>query len=141
MEGLIPFLFRALKKPRPHHNFRSFSDGSTRSYHVLLASDAIDGSSHRRTRSEFQPPTVDFLQQRSGLEFSHPRSFNKALRSSTHLIPTPDGSSTDHDSLPVLGENCRRDYQIEVNARKGILAYSYQVTASRDTVQRNRHRN
>ncbi|KAL8239508.1 hypothetical protein R6Q59_016075 [Mikania micrantha] len=67
MEGLIPFLMHAVKKPKPHNNYRSVSVGSTRSYHVLVGSDApVDGSSHRRTRSEFRSPTDDFLEQRSG---------------------------------------------------------------------------
>ncbi|KAL8209566.1 hypothetical protein R6Q57_006298 [Mikania cordata] len=67
MEGLIPFLMHAVKKPKPHNNYRSVSVGSTRSYHVLVGSDApVDESSHRRTRSEFRSPTDDFLEQRSG---------------------------------------------------------------------------
>ncbi|KAG6406655.1 hypothetical protein SASPL_134261 [Salvia splendens] len=54
MEGLIPLLIRAMKKQRPQHAYRclSVSENSTgRSYHLLLA----DGSSHRRTRSDFNP--------------------------------------------------------------------------------------
>ncbi|KAI3707968.1 hypothetical protein L2E82_36938 [Cichorium intybus] len=67
MEGLIPFLMHAMKKQRPQNNYRSVSVGSTRSYHVLVGADAtVDGSSHRRTRSEFQSPTADFPEQRSG---------------------------------------------------------------------------
>ncbi|XP_016539429.1 uncharacterized protein LOC107840181 [Capsicum annuum] len=64
MEGLIPFLLHAIKKQRPHHNsFRCLSDTSNRSYHILVGTDSVEGSSHRRTRSDFQPPvtTVDFL--------------------------------------------------------------------------------
>ncbi|KAF7126518.1 hypothetical protein RHSIM_Rhsim11G0151000 [Rhododendron simsii] len=82
MEGLIPMLFHALKKQRPHNSFRCFSEGSisNRSYHRLIGpQDSVDGSSHhRRTRSEFQPSTVDHFQdQRSGQEFSRSTSFNK----------------------------------------------------------------
>ncbi|XP_028125861.1 uncharacterized protein LOC114322697 [Camellia sinensis] len=77
MEGLIPMLINALKKQRPHHAYRGLSEGSNRSYHLLMAPDSREGSSHRRTRSEFQPPTVDFLDQQSTLEFSHSRSFNR----------------------------------------------------------------
>ncbi|KAF7127948.1 hypothetical protein RHSIM_Rhsim11G0153200 [Rhododendron simsii] len=73
MEGLIPMLFHALKKQRPHNSFRCFSEGSisNRSYHRLIGpQDSVDGSSHHcRTRSKFQPSTVDHFQdQRSGEE-------------------------------------------------------------------------
>ncbi|CAK9150070.1 unnamed protein product [Ilex paraguariensis] len=78
MEGLIPFLFQALKKPRPHNRYRSFSETSTRSYHLLVGGDSVEGSSHRRTRSEFQPPTFDVLQQNSGVEYlSNSKSFSR----------------------------------------------------------------
>ncbi|GLU03351.1 hypothetical protein SLE2022_205540 [Rubroshorea leprosula] len=65
MEGLIPYLIHAMKKQRPHHGFRSMSMGSSRSYHLLLGGgqDSLEGSSHRRTRSDFQPPTVEFVEQ------------------------------------------------------------------------------
>ncbi|KAH6789914.1 beta-1 [Perilla frutescens var. frutescens] len=54
MEGLIPILIRAMKKQRPQHAYRCLSENSTgRSYHLLLAGDSADGSSHRRTRSDF----------------------------------------------------------------------------------------
>ncbi|EYU37569.1 hypothetical protein ABFS82_02G044400 [Erythranthe guttata] len=57
MEGLIPFLLRAVKKQKPQNVYRSLSENSIgRSYHLLLAGDSVDGSSHRRTRSDFQPP-------------------------------------------------------------------------------------
>lgn len=70
-------LFRAIKKQRPGHSYRSFSEGSNRSYHKLIGSqDSVDGSSHhRRTRSEFQPSTVDHFMDRQ--EFSRSTSFNK----------------------------------------------------------------
>ncbi|TMW96831.1 hypothetical protein EJD97_006709 [Solanum chilense] len=64
MEGLIPFLLHAMKKHKPHQKtFRCLSDTSNRSYHMLIQAESMEGSSHRRTRSEFQPPvtTVDFL--------------------------------------------------------------------------------
>ncbi|XP_059311283.1 uncharacterized protein LOC132062811 [Lycium ferocissimum] len=81
MEGLIPFLLHAMKKQKPHHNsFRCLSDTSNRSYHMLVGTDSIEGSSHRRTRSEFQPPvTVDFM------NLPQPRSFNN--RTSSLLSP------------------------------------------------------
>uniref|UniRef100_A0A7N1A071 Uncharacterized protein n=1 Tax=Kalanchoe fedtschenkoi TaxID=63787 RepID=A0A7N1A071_KALFE len=57
MEGLIPYLLQAIKKDKPPHHQRrrnSFSEGSTRSYHLLMDHiDSFTGSSHRRTRSEF----------------------------------------------------------------------------------------
>ncbi|KAL2231521.1 UNVERIFIED_CONTAM: hypothetical protein Sindi_1746500 [Sesamum indicum] len=76
MEGLIPLLLHAMKKQRPQNAYRCLSENSTngRSYHLLLAGDAVEGSSHRRTRSEFQPSsTVDFS---SGSEhLPHAKSF------------------------------------------------------------------
>ncbi|KAL4320046.1 hypothetical protein GQ457_18G015950 [Hibiscus cannabinus] len=70
MEGLIPYLIHAMRKQKPTHRYRSMSVGSSRGYHLLLGqspAESVEGSSHRRTRSEFQPPTVDYLEQRSGL--------------------------------------------------------------------------
>ncbi|PON74804.1 hypothetical protein PanWU01x14_048630 [Parasponia andersonii] len=79
MEGLIPYLLHALKKDRPKNSYRSLSDTSNRSYHRLLSgsthNNLPDGSSHRRTRSEFQPPPpLDFLEHRS-------LSYNRGLPS------------------------------------------------------------
>ncbi|XP_027366687.1 uncharacterized protein LOC113872967 [Abrus precatorius] len=71
MEGLIPYLIHVMKKQKPHHHsFRSFShsESSNRSYHLLLGSDSFTGSSHRRTRSDFQPPTTEFLEHRHGVD-------------------------------------------------------------------------
>ncbi|KAL9317309.1 hypothetical protein ACSQ67_013826 [Phaseolus vulgaris] len=58
------------QKPHAHRSYRSFShsESSTRSYHLLLAADSFTGSSHRRTRSDFQPPTSEFSEQRHGAE-------------------------------------------------------------------------
>ncbi|KAA0044340.1 putative beta-D-xylosidase 5 isoform X2 [Cucumis melo var. makuwa] len=83
MEGLIPYLFHAMKKQKPRHSYRSQSVGSSRSYHLLIT--ANDESSHRRTRSDYQPPTFEFLdQQRPSQELTHSRSVNKvAFGSST----------------------------------------------------------
>ncbi|KAI3445886.1 hypothetical protein Pfo_002551 [Paulownia fortunei] len=75
MEGLIPFLLHAMKKQRPQNAYRCLSENSTgRSYHLLLAGDSVEGSPHRWTRSDFQPPTpVDYL---SGSEnLTHAKSF------------------------------------------------------------------
>ncbi|KAL8264672.1 hypothetical protein R6Q59_022802 [Mikania micrantha] len=65
MEGLIPFLMHAIKKPRPHNTYRSVSVTSTPSYHILVGSDAqVERSPHRRTRSEFHAPAADFRDPR-----------------------------------------------------------------------------
>ena len=80
MEGLIPYLIHAMKKQKPRHHYRSMSVGSSRGYHLLTGQsqpESVEGSSHRRTRSEFQPPTVEFFEQRSGLEFLSPKGYNK----------------------------------------------------------------
>ena len=79
MEGLIPYLLHALKKDKPKNRYRSYSDTSNRSYHRLLSgsihnNNMAEGSSHRRTRSEFQPPpALDFLELQRSL--SHNRGF------------------------------------------------------------------
>ncbi|CAM8923970.1 unnamed protein product [Rhodiola kirilowii] len=62
MEGLIPYLLHAIKKDKPQQSRRhnSFSEGSTRSYHLLMdyvARESLTGSSHRRSRSEFAQPS------------------------------------------------------------------------------------
>ncbi|KAE8725634.1 putative transferase [Hibiscus syriacus] len=79
MEGLIPYLIHAMKKEKPTHRYRSMSVGSSRGYHLLLGqspADSVEGSSHRRTRSEFQPPTAEYFEQRSGLGMVSPRGNN-----------------------------------------------------------------
>ncbi|RDX69621.1 hypothetical protein CR513_51239, partial [Mucuna pruriens] len=71
MEGLIPYLIHVIKKQKPHkRSYRSFShsESSNRSYHLLLASDSFSGSSHRRTRSDFQPPSSEFLEHRHAVD-------------------------------------------------------------------------
>ncbi|OWM64786.1 uncharacterized protein LOC116203817 [Punica granatum] len=92
MEGLIPYLMHAMRKQRPQHSYRCLSDASNRSYHLLTGSDSHDGSSHRRTRSEFLPPAsasmMEFSEQRSA--FESPRGLNRASVASTS---TTTGSS------------------------------------------------
>ncbi|KAJ0546630.1 hypothetical protein HanIR_Chr08g0363091 [Helianthus annuus] len=44
MEGLIPLLMHAVKKPKPQNSYRSVS---TRSYHVLVGADAKEDGSPR----------------------------------------------------------------------------------------------
>ncbi|KAL7119122.1 hypothetical protein ACP275_02G043700 [Erythranthe tilingii] len=95
MEGLIPFLLRAVKKQKPQNAYRCLSENSIgRSYHLLLAGDSVDGSSHRRTRSDFQPPQTSAGYSSSGSEInltqaknfvvggaaSHPLSAENGLR-------------------------------------------------------------
>lgn len=86
MEGLIPFLINAVKKQRPHHHsYRSLSAGSSRSYHLLIGGDqSVEGSSHRRTRSEFQPPSLDLLEQ---------KSLSRDSNSNNIRISTPSNAS------------------------------------------------
>ncbi|KAF8081749.1 hypothetical protein N665_0868s0005, partial [Sinapis alba] len=61
MEGLIPYLIHAIKK---HHRYRSMSVGSSCSYRPLMMGQ--EGSSHRRTRSEYKPPVImDMFDQTS----------------------------------------------------------------------------
>ncbi|KAL6560751.1 hypothetical protein OROGR_004310 [Orobanche gracilis] len=62
MEGLIPFLLKAVKKQAPLSAYRSLSENSVtgRGYHLLLAGDSSEGSSHRRTRSDYQPPSTAY---------------------------------------------------------------------------------
>ncbi|KAG5625333.1 hypothetical protein H5410_010551 [Solanum commersonii] len=48
---------------------------------MLIRADSIKGSSHHRTRSEFQPPiTIDFL------DLPQPRSFNNRATSLFSLV-------------------------------------------------------
>ncbi|KAK9715847.1 hypothetical protein RND81_06G193600 [Saponaria officinalis] len=58
MEGLIPYVIRAIKRQTLHKNgYRCLSNASRHDYDHLLASagNSIDnGSSHRRTQSEFR---------------------------------------------------------------------------------------
>ncbi|ESQ47932.1 hypothetical protein EUTSA_v10021824mg [Eutrema salsugineum] len=72
MEGLIPYLIHAIKKDHKpqHHKYRSMSIGSSRSYRPLMmgheGSSSLQGSSHRRTRSEYKPPVImDMFDQTS----------------------------------------------------------------------------
>ncbi|KAL3843850.1 hypothetical protein ACJIZ3_001253 [Penstemon smallii] len=64
MEGLIPFLLNVVKKQRPQNAYRCLSESSSgRSYHLLIGGDSVEGSSHRRNRSDFpkSSSTVDYL--------------------------------------------------------------------------------
>ncbi|KAK4424265.1 hypothetical protein Salat_1619900 [Sesamum alatum] len=106
MEGLIPFLLHAVKKQRPQNAYRCLSENSTtgRSYHLLLAGDSVEGgSSHRRTRSDFQPSsTVDFS---SGSEHL-PRVKSLAARG-----PTASPSDADN-GLRHRGFTSASHYQV-----------------------------
>ncbi|XP_051144238.1 uncharacterized protein LOC127260527 [Andrographis paniculata] len=58
MEGLIPFLVRAVKKQRPQNAYRCLSDNSTgRSYHLLVAGGG-SGGDDGRIRCDLQPPAT-----------------------------------------------------------------------------------
>ncbi|XP_050363436.1 uncharacterized protein LOC126782263 [Argentina anserina] len=95
MEGLIPYFLHAIKKQRPQHKFRSFSgSNSNRSYQLLATgNDSLEGSSHRRTRSEFPAPAAaDLFQQQSELEFAHSRSYKEEGGASAGGASLPGGS-------------------------------------------------
>eukprot|EP00257_Ricinus_communis_P027204 XP_025014618.1 uncharacterized protein LOC112536198 [Ricinus communis] len=98
MEGLIPYILHAIKKQRPHRTYKSFSEGSSRSYHLLIGSgDSINGSSHRRTRSEFQPPAMELLEQRSALEYVRSSSLRKrSVNSPTVASESKFGTTAYH---------------------------------------------
>lgn len=69
MEGLIPLVFKALKKKRERSKYQSLSRGSTRSCRFPSTENIVElsfeGSSHRRTRSDFPTPASDFREWRS----------------------------------------------------------------------------
>ncbi|KAK7357591.1 hypothetical protein VNO80_16884 [Phaseolus coccineus] len=100
MEGLIPYLIHAMKKQKPHvhRSYRSFShsESSNRSYHMLLASDSFTGSSHRRTRSDFQPPTSEFLEQRHGADgfLVSPRGPTTTVNANASYAAQPSTNTT-----------------------------------------------
>ncbi|KAF9665936.1 hypothetical protein SADUNF_Sadunf16G0177000 [Salix dunnii] len=98
MEGLIPYLLHSIKKQRPRNSYRSLSIGSSRSYHLLMGGDqgeSLNGSSHRRTRSEYQPPPLEFSEQRASLDFLRSGSLRKRSLNS----PSMTGGSK-FDSYP-----------------------------------------
>lgn len=95
MEGLIPYLVHAMKKQKPHHSYRSFSVGSSRSYHLLIGGDSFEGSSHRRARSDFQQPAVEFPGQRSGAEF-----ISGAIKGSVNAPSQAIGTGSRFNSCP-----------------------------------------
>ncbi|CAN1141421.1 hypothetical protein LINPERPRIM_LOCUS25487 [Linum perenne] len=108
MDGLIPFLIHAMKKhnkPAHHHlrSFKSFSEGSTRSYHLLVGDSSFNGSSHRRTRSDFQPSTTDLLDQRPAavLDLIRSGSLRKGLTSYT----SPTMAASGHDRAYEFSKN------------------------------------
>ncbi|KAK1317984.1 hypothetical protein QJS10_CPA05g01220 [Acorus calamus] len=63
MEGLIPFLFHKIKKTRAEKGYQGLSTGSSHggSYRQLIdrrSTEQMEGSSHRRVRSDF--PAVSY---------------------------------------------------------------------------------
>lgn len=74
--------------------------GSTRSYHLLNGGDAEGSfSSHRRTRSDFQPPpssTQSMNQQTSGIQFTRSRTVNTNNGSSTTGLKMASQQETSH---------------------------------------------
>lgn len=93
MEGLIPYLIHAIKKDHKpqHQTYRSMSVGSSRSYRPLMmgqeGSSSVQGSSHRRTRSDYNPPVImDMFDQRSsgfGQEFVNKESSSQNIARKT----------------------------------------------------------
>ncbi|KAJ9175154.1 hypothetical protein P3X46_013733 [Hevea brasiliensis] len=105
MEGLIPYLLHAMKKQRPYNSYRSFSEGSSCSYHLLVGGgDSFNGSSHRRTRSEFQQPNMEFLEKRSGLEYLHSNSLRKRSVNSTSMAAGGSKLTSSYNN-PHYGKN------------------------------------
>jgi hypothetical protein len=94
MEGLIPFLLHSIKKQKPHNSYRSLSMGSSRSYRLLMGGegDSVNGSSHRRTRSDYQPPPMESLELRANLDFLRSGSLRKR---SVNSPPMTGGSKFD----------------------------------------------
>ncbi|KAK1385720.1 Beta-D-xylosidase [Heracleum sosnowskyi] len=93
MEGLIPFLIHTIKKQKSHNKYRSLSDNSNRSYHILMGANSVEGSSHRRTRSD-----VDFFEKKSGYSddyLAHSSGMNKSssVRTSNVQASKQVGSS------------------------------------------------
>lgn len=103
MEGLIPYLLHAMKKKRPQHKYRSFSgnNNSNRSYHLLIgANDSLEGSSHRRTRSEFPAPATADL-----FEFTHSASYKEDGGVSASL---PGGPNKGFYPYQVANRKCSK---------------------------------
>ncbi|KAJ4966509.1 hypothetical protein NE237_018358 [Protea cynaroides] len=86
MEGLIPCIVKALKRQKSQRSSLSPSESWSRSYYRPLNSKgSSDGSSHRRTRSDFQPPVAELLENRSSdVQFLHSGS----LKTDSFLIPS-----------------------------------------------------
>ncbi|KAF8404885.1 hypothetical protein HHK36_009780 [Tetracentron sinense] len=106
MEGLIPFILHAIKKQKPHNSYRCVSEGSSRSYRPLTEMESLEGSSLRRTRSEFPPPASDFLEHR----FIHSRSLKKesVLSPSKPKDSAQIGSYPHHASKKIAFSHLRR---------------------------------
>ncbi|KAL5070288.1 hypothetical protein RYX36_021175 [Vicia faba] len=110
MEGLIPYLIHAIKKQKPHqHSLNrsvSHSGSISRSYHLLLESESVSGSSHRRTRSEFQQPTSEFLEHRFGVDgvLVSPRGLTV-----TALHPTTANATASH-ATPQPSKNFNNNH-------------------------------
>ncbi|KAH0767186.1 hypothetical protein KY290_003088 [Solanum tuberosum] len=70
---------------------------------MLLRAESIEGSSHRRTRSEFQPPvtTVDFLDLAQNRSFNNRASSLFSNQNATKLTATTNlqGTTTAVDNL------------------------------------------
>ncbi|KAL3730268.1 hypothetical protein ACJRO7_027294 [Eucalyptus globulus] len=104
MEGLIPFVIRSVRKQRLYSSYRCLSDGSARSYHLLAGGESVDGSSHRRTKSELpQLSAAEFKEQRSGVELARAHSMNKGSMVST--ATAANGSNIASSYYPQINKD------------------------------------
>ncbi|KAL9224761.1 hypothetical protein vseg_000770 [Gypsophila vaccaria] len=129
MEGLIPYLIHTIKRTKHVHNqgyTRSLSDGSRRGYQLLgSAGESVNGSSHRRTRSEFQAPGFGDLQPEVD-QFIRSHSFksNTTNNNDDAYVVTSGTSYSDglrqiHHSSHVVANNYNNVYhQKEMNKVK-----------------------
>ncbi|KAL8116307.1 uncharacterized protein LOC141668081 [Apium graveolens] len=101
MEGLIPFLIHTIKKQKPHNSYRSLSDSSNRSYHILMgAATSVEGSSHRRTRSD-----VDFFDKKSGYNDDYLARSSGINRGSSATTSNVHGSKQVASSVLHVAKN------------------------------------
>ncbi|KAG9440422.1 hypothetical protein H6P81_020587 [Aristolochia fimbriata] len=103
MEGLIPYVIHAIKRSKDHVKYRSLSHGSSRSWgYPLMGREeaSYEGSSHRRTRSEYQPPVSDLVNWVSDGDYKPASSIGSAggFRGQT-VRPATTKTTTTHQAL------------------------------------------
>ncbi|CAH9103681.1 unnamed protein product [Cuscuta epithymum] len=103
MEGLIPYLLHAVRKQKPRHHHhtlgRCLSDNSNRSYHPLIGPEPGEGSTHRRTVSDFHAPAMlePFPDQSS---VSNRSSAQSASGGGSVMSPAADSSKLPNNHRP-----------------------------------------